>query len=180
LVARFFGSLFARASTPDDLAWIATQLTSQEFRLWQRMGRVDRVESLRVARRTERDLAAEPSLATDTRWTAAALLHDVGKRDCGLGTIRRAAATIAGTLAGPATSRAWIETSGFVRKVGLYLHHAEIGATAIRVAGGRDEVATWAQIHHDPTRWAASPVPATVCRILARADGERLAATTLA
>jgi hypothetical protein len=101
-------------------------------------------------------------------------LHDVGKRDSGLGTYRRALVTIAGHLVGPQTSRAWIEGSGVVRKAGLYLHHAEIGATAIRVAGGRTEVAAWAETHHDPQGWAGSGVPIEVCRALARADGERL------
>ena len=157
------------------MAWIAEHLTPEELRLWQRMGRVDQVESLRVARRF---VAATGSAGsdgdTDPVFVAAALLHDVGKRDCGLGTFRRSVATLVGRTAGPETCRAWIETAGFMRKVGLYAHHAELGSTAVRVAGGRAVVASWAAAHHDPSRWPTDDIPRAVCRALALADGERV------
>lgn len=174
LVARFFGSLFAGRPRPGDVAWVAAHLTPAELRLWQRMGRIDQVESLRVAHRFVDALGTSESAGGGSVFVAAALLHDVGKRDCGLGTVRRALATVVGRTAGPETCRAWIETAGFMRKVGLYVHHAELGATAVRVAGGREPVARWVGAHHDPSRWPTDDIPAPVCRALALADGERL------
>lgn len=169
LVGRFFGSLFAGSVGPDDLEWVEGVLTAAEWRLWQRMGRVDRVESVKVARR-----AAEQLVDSDDVWIAAALLHDVGKRDCGFGTLRRAGATLMGRLAGRETTHAWMSSTGHVRRVGLYMHHDEIGSVAIQVAGGRPQVSAWAKVHHDPSRWRSAEIPPAVGRVLAAADGERL------
>lgn len=173
LVARFFGSLLPRRVGPDERAWALSVLTPAEQRVWSRLGRVDTVESLRVARRAERLLAATEH-AEDPRWIAAALAHDVGKRESGLGTYRRALATLFGRWSSPDSPSTWSEARGTLRKVGLYLRHAELGATSLRVAGARPEVAEWAEIHHSPSRWADSSIPLAVCRVLAAADGERL------
>lgn len=171
-VRRFFGSLFAGSVGPAELEWVEAQLTPEEWRLWQRMGRIDRVESVTVARRVAEHLPAD--LPEDHPWVAAALLHDIGKRDSGFGTFRRAAAQMMGTLAGRGVGRAWMESSGQMRRVGIYLEHAAIGATAIEVAGGRPEVAAWARVHHDPAAWSRAEIPARIGRVLATADGERV------
>ncbi len=171
LVGRFFVSLVPRSVSRAEREWVAGHLDAAELALWQRMGRIDAVESVRVARRAERALAAT-SYGDDSCWIAAALLHDVGKRDCGLGTYRRAIATMVGAFAGPAAPAAWSESRGMLRKVGLYLRHAELGALAIRVAGGRVDVAAWSEMHHDPDRWAETGIPVMVCEALATADGE--------
>lgn len=170
LVGRFFGSMFAGSVGALDLAWVEEILTDEERRLWLRMGRVDQVESVRVARRAAAHLGD-----SDAVWLAAALLHDVGKRDCGFGTLRRAGATLMGRLAGRETTYAWMSSTGHVRRVGLYMHHDEIGSVAIQVAGGRPEVSAWAKVHHDPSRWRSAEVPARIGRVLAAADGERFA-----
>lgn len=172
LAGRFFASLLPRRVRTTDREWVVRQLEPAELALWRRMGRVDMVESIRVARRAERSLAGSEH-AGEPRWLAAALLHDVGKRDSGLGTYRRAVATIAGALAGPTAPAAWSESTGMLRRAGLYLRHAELGALAIRVAGGRDDVAAWAEAHHAPPRWAQTGIPHPVCEALAAADGER-------
>lgn len=173
LVARFFGSLLPRRVRDADRTWARTLLTPAEQRVWDRLGRVDAVESLRVARRAERLLAATDD-AEDPRWLAAALAHDVGKRESGLGTYRRAIATLLGRWASPDAPHHWSEARGTLRKAGLYLRHAELGATSLRVAGARPEVAEWAEIHHAPARWADASIPLAVCRALATADGERV------
>jgi HD domain len=170
LVGRFFGSLVAGNVAAVDLEWVQSILTDEEWRLWQRMGRIDRVESVQVARRAAEQLGD----GDEAVWLAAALLHDVGKRDCGFGTFRRAGATLMGRLAGRETTHAWMSSTGHVRRVGLYMHHDEIGSVAIQVAGGRPEVSAWAKVHHDPSRWRAAEIPAAVGRILAAADGERV------
>ena len=85
----------------------------------------DRRHSAAVARRVERSLgerATRPVLA-------AALLHDVGKLDAHLRTYGRVVATLAGGVVGhdQAVIHQWTLTTGFTRRVGLYLLHPELG-----------------------------------------------------
>ena len=56
---------------------------------------------------------------------AAALLHDVGKLDAHLRTYGRVVATLAGGVVGhdQTVIRQWTLTTGFTRRVGLYLIH---------------------------------------------------------
>ena len=68
---------------------------------------------------------------------AAALLHDVGKNECGLGTYGRVIATVSGAAIGrdADTIRAWTRTRGFTRRVGLYLQHPKLGGDLLGMAG---------------------------------------------
>ena len=91
LVRRFAGSLSRREPEPHREAWAQSQLLPGELVLWRLMSPQDRRHSIEVARRY-RDV-----VETATRdEMAAALLHDVGKIDCGLGTFGRVAATVVG------------------------------------------------------------------------------------
>jgi hypothetical protein len=92
LSARFFTSLSPKSPPADDEAWVAEQLTSGEHGLWVEMSNQDRRHSALVARRfaDRRPDATRAELA-------GAMLHDVGKIECGLGTFGR----VAGTLIGP-------------------------------------------------------------------------------
>jgi hypothetical protein len=174
LAARFAASIVPVPVRASDASWVEGILAAGELALWHQMSRPDRVEGVRVARRTANALGpGEPSDQHDD-WLAAALLHDVGKLDARLGPYRRAVATIAGRAA-PGMTGAWRESTGFTRRVGLYLDHAALGADRIRIAGGREVAARWAAAHHDPSRWAATGIPLAVCRALATADGEQLA-----
>jgi len=114
----------------------------------------DRRHSVGVARRVEEALAGT-EYAGDARWLAAALLHDVGKLDAGLGVLGRVGATLAGGAAGHDLAEVWSAKRGITRRVGLYLRHPELGATRIRTVGGREEVACWAAAHHDANDVAA-------------------------
>jgi hypothetical protein len=145
-------------------------LTDPEWDLWWRMSNPDRRHSVAVARRVERALAGTPD-AGDPRWPAAALLHDVGKLDAGLGVLGRVGATLADAAAGHTMAEAWSTRRGITRRVGLYLRHPELGATRIRVVGGREEVAAWAAAHHRPEP-AAVGVPADVAAVLVAADDD--------
>ena len=133
------------------------------------MRRSDRVEAVRVAREVDVRCAGD---ARVDDWCAAALLHDVGKLDADLGTYGRVVATAAGALAGHDLAPSWQQRSGFTRKVGLYLGHPMLGGQRIRIVGGREVAAYWAEAHHGADRWVGGPIPAAVCEILARADGE--------
>jgi hypothetical protein len=171
LVRRFFGSLWPGPPRASDVAWVEQVLLPGEYDQWARLSNADRRHSIGVARRVERALADTPS-AGDDRWPAAALLHDVGKLDAGLGTFRRVGATLAGAAAGHDMAEVWSEKRGITRRVGLYLRHAELGETRIRIADGRDEVARWARVHHEPDAWDSLGFPPGVVTALHEADDD--------
>ena len=84
LARRFFGSLSLRGPGVDAELWVSEQLLPGERALWARMSRADRRHAHAVARRVERSLGHEATRPV----VAAALLHDVGKTDSGLGNLR--------------------------------------------------------------------------------------------
>ncbi len=171
LVRRFFGALRPGEPSAHDDAWVADVLTPAEREVWARMPAHDRRHAVGVARRVERALSGAPE-AGDDRWIAAALLHDVGKLDAGLGVFARVGATIAGGLAGHDMADAWSEKRGITRRVGLYLRHAELGETRLRVIGARDETAAWAGAHHDQSSWPSLGFPEHVVTALDEADDD--------
>ena len=91
LAARFFTSLSSAPPDPADDAWAAEQLLAGERALWFAMTTPDRRHSVKVA---QRFVAARPE-ATRAE-IAGALLHDVGKLECGLGTWGRVVASVVG------------------------------------------------------------------------------------
>ncbi len=117
LVARFVTSLPPTPPSVDDEMWVDDHLLAVERTLWVQLSNQDRRHSAAVARRF---VEARPS-ATRAE-IAGALLHDVGKIDCGLGTFGRVLAT----LVGP-------RTPSFV----AYHDHEEIGA-AMALSVGSD------------------------------------------
>ena len=130
-----------------DRAWVSRILTPAELALWSGQSAHDRDHTLRVARRVERRLASTPH-AGDTLWPAAALLHDVGKREADLTLLERAVATLASRVVSVERARRWIGSRiGIRRRFGLYLLHGEVGAGMIRRAGGREPIAAWAEVH---------------------------------
>ena len=116
LAKRFFTSLPNTPPSDADERWAADHLLAGEQQLWDRMSNEDRRHSVAVARR----FAQRRPDATRAE-IAGALLHDVGKISCGLGTFGRVVAT----LAGPLTPR-----------FALYHDHEAIGAQMVLVAGG--------------------------------------------
>ena len=91
LAARFFTSLSPRPPDPDDVAWATSHLLDAEAAMWLAQTNQDQRHSVAVARRfaARRVDAARAEIA-------GALLHDVGKNECGLGTFGRVAATLVG------------------------------------------------------------------------------------
>lgn len=96
LAARFVTSLSPRPPSPADEVWAEDHLLPAEVALWRQMSNQDRRHSAAVARRF---LARRPSASRAE--VAGALLHDVGKIRCRLGTFGR----VAGTVVGPRTER---------------------------------------------------------------------------
>lgn len=115
LAARFFTSLSTRPPDPADDAWAEEHLLPGEVVLWRRMTNQDRRHSVKVARRF---VAARPD-ATRAE-VAGALLHDVGKIECGLGTWGRVVASIVG----PRTER-----------FRIYHDHEHVGSLLAEAAG---------------------------------------------
>jgi hypothetical protein len=168
LVSRFFGSLRPGGPKAADREWAESQLLPGELELWRRMSGPDRRHSAGVARRVRAELGddvARPVLA-------AALLHDVGKLDAHLRTYGRVVATLAGATVAhdEVTIRHWATTTGFTRRVGLYLLHPELGADLLRLAGSDPLTVAWAAEHHLPAdQWTVEPV---LARALHDADDD--------
>ncbi|HLT16776.1 MAG TPA: hypothetical protein VK007_08750 [Acidimicrobiales bacterium] len=166
LVRRFAGSLRPGGPTADDEAWARSQLLPDEARLWARLSGPDRRHAVGVARRVERALGAEATRAV----LAAALLHDVGKVEAGLGTYGRVVATLAAAVAGRDMADRWQRSRGFTRRVGLYLNHPAIGGDLLAMAGSDPLTEAWAREHHlPPERWT---VPRPVADALKAADDD--------
>lgn len=115
LVARLLVSLDRRPPEPADQAWAESQLLPGERALWQRQSTVDRRHTIKVARRF---VAARP-FATRAE-VAGALLHDIGKLECGLGTWGRVAASLVG---------------GRTKRFRSYHDHERIGAELVAEVG---------------------------------------------
>ena len=115
LVARFVTSLPPTPPSVVDEVWVDRHVLAGERELWVQLSNQDRRHSAAVARRF---VVARPE-ATRAE-IAGAILHDVGKIECGLGTFGRVVAT----LVGPRTAA-----------FRAYHDHEEIGAELARRAG---------------------------------------------
>ena len=165
LARRFVGSLSPRPLATRDADWVRTVLRAGELELWDRMSRADRTHAAGVARQVDRllDGADRPVLA-------AALLHDVGKIDSGLGTFARVGATMVRGVVGRSTMAGWSTRRGLAGRLGRYVEHDQIGAALLTAAGADPSTATWAREHHlDPDRWT---LPADLASALAAADDD--------
>jgi hypothetical protein len=171
LTRRFVGALRPGGPSAADTTWVRGVLTDPEYDLWARLPGHDRRHAVAVARRVDHALAPDGGGA-DPRWLAAALLHDVGKLDAHLGVVARVGATLAGAAAGHDYADLWSTKRGVTRRVGLYLRHPELGATRIRLAGGRAEAATWAAAHHTAAARDDTGLPPDVVAALLAADDD--------
>ncbi|HVN52243.1 MAG TPA: hypothetical protein VMT43_12455 [Acidimicrobiales bacterium] len=168
LTRRFFGSLRPGGPRRADVEWVVTQLLPSELDLWRSMSGPDRRHSVVVARRVELRLGHEATREV----LAAALLHDVGKTQAGLGTYGRVIATVSGAAVGrdPETIKAWTRTRGFTRRVGLYLQHPKLGGDLLGMAGSDPLTEAWARQHHSPPEdWT---LPPEIAEVLHEADDD--------
>ena len=166
LVKRFFGSVLPIGPSAEDASWALEHLLPGEVDVWLRMSRADRRHAAGVARRVERALGTEATRPV----LAAALLHDCGKVVSGLGTYGRVIATLSAKVGGQDVAMAWTETSGFTRRVGLYLEHPRLGADLLGIAGSAPLTVAWTAEHHLPAdQWT---VPAPIGEALKAADDD--------
>lgn len=115
LVARFVTSLPPTPPPIEHELWVDDHLLPGERYLWTQLSNQDRRHSALVGRRF-----AEARPGATRAEIAGAILHDVGKIDCGLGTFARVVAT----LTGPVTDR-----------FASYHDHEAIGARMAADAG---------------------------------------------
>lgn len=115
LALRFMTSLSARPPAVTDEVWAEQHLLAGEQGLWRRMTNQDRRHSIIVARRF---VEARPGASRAE--IAGALLHDVGKLECGLGTWGRVVASVVG---------------GRTERFRSYHDHERIGAQLAERAG---------------------------------------------
>jgi len=168
LARRFFGSLSGAEPEPVDAAWVQGVLRPGEAGLWARMSAPDRRHAVGVARAVETELGPGATQAV----LAAALLHDVGKVDSGLGTMARVVATMVGRPAVRRRSAELAERGGPLGKLGRYLRHPEIGGALLGEAGSDTLTRAWAESHHRPEeRWDPA-VPVATGRVLKAADDD--------
>jgi hypothetical protein len=178
LAGRFFGALLPVGPRAEDERWARAHLLPGEQALWRRMSRPDRRHAVGVARRTVEEVDRDGGPAGAGRSViAAALLHDVGKVEAGLGTWARAGVTLAAMATGRDRVVAWSEsppsaegggdappgllprlarpgTASWRRRVGLYLVHDRVGADLLQEAGSDRLTVAWAGEHHrPPERW---------------------------
>jgi len=166
LASRFFGSLLPIGPSQADAGWALEHLNEGERVVWARMSRLDRRHAAGVARRAALTLGDHAT----TEVLAAALLHDAGKVESGLGTFARVAATLAAAIVGREKAGSWSEGQGFARRIGLYLQHPELGAALLTTAGSHALAVAWAGEHHLPeARWT---VPVAVGHALKAADDD--------
>jgi hypothetical protein len=176
LAERFFGALSPAGPSPDDEAWALSSLLGGEQVLWHRMSGPDRRHAVNVARETARLLGPAP---LPREVIAAALLHDVGKVESGLGTFSRVGVTLAAMGAGRARMLNWAgsppspedgQRPSLRARVGMYLAHDRLGAELLQQAGSNELTSTWAREHHlAPARWT---VDSRIGGALKEADGD--------
>jgi hypothetical protein len=166
LVRRFAGSLRPGGPPPADDAWAVASLNVGEAALWRRMSGADRRHAVVVARGVVAHLGAGATRPV----RAAALLHDVGKVDSGLGPFQRSLVTVAAMAVGHERARRWRDRPGQVGRAGRYLCHDEIGARLLVQAASDPLTVAWAREHHlPPERWT---VPAALGSALKSADDD--------
>ena len=141
-------------------------MSEAEYALWSRKYGPDRRHSAAVGREVERRLGAEATPPV----LAAALLHDIGKIDADLGTWGRVVATLSAKVAGRDTAKLWSKSTGFTRKVGLYLQHPAIGADMLEMADSDPLTVAWAAEHHrSPEEWT---IDADIAQVLHDVDDD--------
>lgn len=172
LMARALGALSRHGTRPDaaDRAWARSILTPAEFDLWSGLSPHDQRHTIQVARRVEFRLASTAH-AGDALWPAAALMHDVGKREADLSLLERVVATLATRVISVDRARRWMGSRVKAkRRLGLYLLHGEVGAEAIRRAGGREAIAAWTEVHQGYGEMEVPGIPAIVVEALIESD----------
>jgi hypothetical protein len=162
LTRRFVASLRPGPPAPADEAWARVQLLPGEAALWARMSHPDRRHAVAVARA----MVARLGPGVEREVVAAALMHDSGKVESGLGTFSRVGATLVWGVVDASAAPRWAAgRSGLARRLGRYRLHPELGAELLAEAGAHPLTVAWAREHHlPPDRWTVATPVASVLK----------------
>lgn len=173
LVTRFFGSLLPVGPPPETERWALEHLSAGERLLFSTMSGPDRrhaigvaTEALELARRDGLQEAELPA-----GFVPAALMHDVGKVQSGLGTFGRVFATLLALVLGRSRVVSWeAGADGWRLAFARYLSHDRLGARSLEQAGADALTVSWAREHHlSPEQWS---VDRRLAAFLKAADGD--------
>lgn len=155
LAGRWVSSLWPGGPDVAGEAWARRWLNPEERSLWERMSGADRRHALGVARAVAAELGNADGAGVPTAALAAALLHDVGKVESGIGTTGRVFVTLTAIGLGRKRVAAWAAPSGgWAAKAGRYVAHDRLGGDLLEQAGSDPLVSSWARQHHLPAdRW---------------------------
>lgn len=171
LASRFFRALWPLSPCEADRQWVSGVLLPPELALWERFVPHDQRHTIGVARGVD-ELLTGTQYAGDSRWLAAALLHDVGKVEVGLSIPGRVVATLARGVWSRERVSLWEQRRGMRGRIGRYAGHGHLGGVLIRAAGGREEVAIWAECHHISIAADVPQIPAVVVKALIASDND--------
>ena len=131
LAARFLDYVRAKPLTDAERKIVISSLTGEEAHIFFEQGPKDQAHGFAAAL-----VVLESDQSTGERIRAA-MLHDVGKRNAGLGVLGRVAATALIKMGLPLT-----------RRFTLYRDHGPLGAADLEVAGSPPLVVEFARAHH--------------------------------
>ena len=166
LVKRFLGAIRPGPPSPNDERWAEAQLSVGELALWHQMNNPDRRHAVAVARAVQEQLGPEATKPV----MAAALLHDVGKVQCGYRTPARVLATMVWAVVPEERADAWLDRGFPHRGLAEYRLHPAIGERLLIAAGADPLTSSWAADHHKPAaRWR---VPLPIGEVLKACDDD--------
>ncbi len=171
LGGRLVGSLWPGGPPAEGERWARSWLLPGEVRLWQRLSGPDRRHALGVAREVSRRLSIDDRDVAGRAIMAAALLHDVGKIDAGMGTWSRVAVTAVAVGVGRGRVAGWAGPGRRWRaRAGRYVTHDRLGGGLLEAAGSDPFTIAWACEHHRPVERRS--VDPAVGAVLEAADGD--------
>lgn len=133
LAARFFDYLRTAPLAAEDRQTVASILTGAEANIFFEQSQKDQAHGFAAA------LVVLESEHSTNEKLRAALLHDVGKRNAGLGVLGRVTASVMIKMGLPLPT-----------KFKLYRDHGPVGAADLTAAGSPPLVVEFARAHHGP------------------------------
>ena len=151
LVGRFFGHLRAEPPGPEDQSFVHEHLTAPCAEMFWSQSFPDQRHAVDVARRVSMTLPEDPGAVE------AALVHDIGKREAGIGPVSRSIATILDAACLPMPTR-----------MRAYRDHGRRGSVDIEEAGCGELAVLFARYHPGP---APEGIDSERWKVLLDADG---------
>jgi len=166
LAKRFWFSLKPKKLSEENLFWVRSHLSENEFVYWEKLSLADQRHSFLVTKQAESEIGEQGK-----EFIAAALLHDIGKLESGFGTFGRVFATLCCFLFPLRKMEKWTErTKGLRRRLVDYAKHPALGAELLRGIGSQQQTITWVLEHHsDREKWVT---PKEIAEILSSSDGD--------